>query len=255
VNDLKRSFTGDDYEIEHGLTEDAQTLQRDLAGQWNGPLLRPDWWSPWKQNKSGLTTYRFISPDHSTAGVLSLATKRRERHGMSLVVHDFWAASQSAAAAMLAFLGRHNTRAETIEFRRGALPPYPTLLHNLHRYRPVAESWHPWMLRILDIPEAIRLRGWPNDATTSVPIEIENETGDACDRWMLQVKAGAAEINPTRVAGLVTFTRRQVAVWYAGGYRSATSARMAGVHAESEPALTSLVRTTADLEPWLPDHF
>ncbi|GGT54991.1 spore coat protein [Streptomyces kurssanovii] len=255
TDDLKRSFTGDDYEIEYGLTEDAQTLQRDLAGQWNGPLLRPDWWSPWKQNKSALTTYRFIRPGHSTAGVLSLATKRRERHGMSLVVHDFWAASQSAAAAMLAFLGRHNTRAETIEFRRGALPPYPTLLHNLHRYRPVAESWHPWMLRILDIPEAIRLRGWPAEATTSVPIEIENETGDACDRWMFQVKAGAAEINPTHVAGQVTFTRRQLAVWYAGGYRSSTSARMAGVHAESEPALASLIRATADLEPWLPDQF
>jgi predicted acetyltransferase len=255
TDDLKRSFTGDDFEIEHGLTEDAQTLQRDLARQWNGPLLRPAWWSPWKQNKSALTTYRFNRPGHSTAGVLSLATKRRERHGMSLVVHDFWAASQPAAAAMLAFLGRHNTRAETIEFRRGALPPYPTLLHNLHRYRPSAESWHPWMLRILDIPEAIRLRGWPADLTTAVPIEIENETGDALDRWMFQVKAGAAEITPTHIEGQVTFTRPQLAVWYAGGYRSATSARMAGVHAESEPALAALVRTTADLEPWLPDHF
>lgn len=255
ADDLKRSFTGEDFEIEHGLTEDAQTLQRDLARQWNGPVLRPAWWSAWKEHKSALTTYRFNRPGHPTAGVLSLATKRRERHGMSLVVHDFWAASQPTAAAMLAFLGRHNTRAETIEFRRGALPPYPTLLHNLNRFRPVAESWHPWMLRILDIPEAIRLRGWPADLTTAVPIEIENETGDSWDRWMLQVKAGAGEIAPTHVEGQVTFTRRQLAVWYAGGYRSATSARMAGVHAVSEKALATLLRSTADLEPWLPDHF
>lgn len=125
TDDLKRSFTSEDFEVEHGRTEDAQILQRDLARQWNGPVLRPDWWSAWKANKSALTTYRFSRPGHPTAGMLSLATKRREHHGMSLVVHDFWAASQPTSAAMLAFLGRHNTRAEAIEFRRGLCRPTP----------------------------------------------------------------------------------------------------------------------------------
>jgi predicted acetyltransferase len=255
TDDLRRSFAAEDFEIEHGLTEDAQALQRDLARQWNGPVLRPAWWSAWKETKSALTTYRFNRPGHPASGVLSLTTKRRERHGMSLVVHDFWAASQPTAAAMFGFLGRHNTRAETIEFRRGSLPPYPALLHNLHRFRPVAESWHPWMLRILDVPEAIRLRGWPADLTTAVPIEIENEAGGSWDRWMFHAQDGAAELAPTRMEGQVTLTRRQLAVWYAGGYRSATSARMAGVYAVSEEALAALIRTTTDLEPWLPDHF
>ncbi|MFG2631316.1 enhanced intracellular survival protein Eis [Streptomyces sp. NPDC048473] len=254
TDDLKRSFASEDFEVEHGLTDEAEALQRDLARQWNGPVHRPTWWTRWKHDKSNLTTYRFARPDHPTAGLLSLTTKRHERHGMSLVVHDFWAASQPIAAAMLAFLGHHNTRARTIEFRRGALPPYPTLLHGLRHHRTTAEAWHPWMLRILDVPEAIRLRGWPTDLTTAVPMEIENETGD-WGRWMLQVRAGAAEIVPTHVEGQVTFTRRQLAVWYAGGYRSSTSARMAGVHAVSEKALTALVRSTAQFEPWLPDHF
>lgn len=74
-------------------------------------------------------------------------------------------------------------------------PPYPTLLHGLRHHRTTAEAWHPWMLRILDIPEAIRLRGWPDDVTTAVPIEIENEDGDR-GRWMLQIKAGTSEIFP-----------------------------------------------------------
>lgn len=255
TDDLKKSYTSEDFEIEHGLNEDARALQQDLARQWNGPVLRPAWWPAWKETKNALTTYRFSKPGHPTAGLLSLATKRHERHGMTLTVHEFWAANQDAAAAMLAFLGRHNTRAATIEFRRGALPPYPTLLHNLHRFRPTAESWHPWMLRILDIPAAIRLRGWPADLTTTVPIEIENATGDGRDRWMFQVKAGSAEIAPTHIQGQATFNRRQFAVWYAGGYRSATSARMAGVQAVSQNTLATLVRSTGDLEPWLPDHF
>ncbi|MEV6057576.1 GNAT family N-acetyltransferase [Streptomyces sp. NPDC052107] len=254
TDDLKHSFTSEDFQAEYGLTDEAEALQRDLARQWNGPIHRPTWWTRWKQDKSNLTTYRFARPGHPTAGLLSLTTKRHERHGMSLTVHDFWAASQPAAAAMLAFLGRHNTRARTITFRRGALPPYPTLLHGLRHHRTTAEAWHPWMLRILDIPEAIRLRGWPGDLSTAVPIEIENETG-GWGRWMLQITAGAAEIMHTHIEGQVTFTRRQLAVWYAGGYRSTTSARMAGVHAVSEKALGTLIRSTAQFEPWLPDHF
>lgn len=255
TDDLKRSFNGDDFEIEHGFTPDAQGLQHGLARQWNGPVERPDWWFPWKEKKSDLTTYRFRRAGQPAAGTLSFTTKRRERHGMNLVVHDFWAAGQSTASAMLAFLGRHNTRAETIEFRRGALPPYPTLLHNLHRHRPTAEAWHPWMLRILDVPEAIRLRGWPADLNVAVPIEIENNNGDGWDRYVLRITGGSAELGPTHVAGKVALTQRQLAVWYAGGYRTAVSARMAGVNAVSESALATLIRSTTDLEPWLPDHF
>ncbi|MFE4870484.1 enhanced intracellular survival protein Eis [Streptomyces sp. NPDC056682] len=254
TDDLKRSFTVEDFEIEHGLTNEAESLQHQLARQWNGPIHRPSWWTRWKQDKSNLTAYRFAQPGRPIAGLLTLTTKRHERHGMSLVVHDFWADSQPTAAAMLAFLGRHNTRARTIEFRRGALPPYPTLLQGLGHHRAAAEGWHPWMLRILDVPEAIRLRGWPSDLTTAVPIEIETEAGD-WGRWMLQMKTGEAEIAPTHVEGQVSLTRRQLAVWYAGGYRSTTSARLAGVHAASDKALTTLVRSTTEFEPWLPDHF
>jgi predicted acetyltransferase len=255
ADDLKQSFIGGDMEISHGLTLDAQQLQQDLARQWNGPISRPDWWWSWKQHKSSLTTYRFSRPGHSTAGLLSLTTKRHERHGMSLIVHDFWAASEDTAAAMLAFLGRHNTRADIIEFRRGVLPPYPILLHHLHRHRLTAEAWHPWMLRLLDIPEAIRLRGWPADVNATVTVEIESENRSTWDRYVLRITGGSAEISPTQSEGEVTLTRGQLAVWYAGGYRTATSARLAGVRAASDAALTMLVRTTTDLEPWLPDHF
>ncbi|MEU8568711.1 GNAT family N-acetyltransferase [Streptomyces pathocidini] len=255
TDDLKRSFTPEDFEIEHGLTPGAQELQRNLARQWNGPVSRPIWWASWKEQKNSLTTYRFAKPGQPTAGLLSLAMKRRERHGMRLVIHDFWATDADTAGAMLAFLGRHNTRAETAEFRRGTLPPYPTLLHNLHRHRPISEAWHPWMLRILNAAEAVRLRGWPKDLDATAPIEIENDNGRTWDRYMFRITGGSAQLHPTTVESQVSLTRRQLAVWYAGGYRTPTSARMAGLRAQSEEALATLIRSTAQFEPWLPDHF
>ncbi|WP_234439993.1 GNAT family N-acetyltransferase [Streptomyces bicolor] len=253
TEDLKRAFTRSGMPIEHGRTTEADELQRCLARQWNGPVQRPDWWPAWIDGKQQLTTYRF-GPAQSPTGLLSFAMKRSERHGMQLTVHDFWAADADTVGEMMAFLASHNTRAPVIHFRRSALPPYPALLHTLQRYRPKAEAWHPWTLRILDPEEAVRLRGWPDDLDIAVPVDIEGADGGSWDQYLLEVKGGAGQITKTHTAGEVRLTRRQLAVWYAGGYRTAAAARLAGVAARSDTALSTLIRTT-EHEPWLPDHF
>ncbi|MFJ2190966.1 enhanced intracellular survival protein Eis [Kitasatospora sp. NPDC087861] len=255
TDELKRSFAAGGFRIEHGLTKDALDLQQELARPWNGPVRRPNWWSAWKAAKDRLTTYRFNQPDQPTAGWLSLSTNRRDQHGVDLTVHDFWASNEDCAAAMLAFLGRHDSRAETIRFRRGTLPPYPVLLHNLHRHRVTADAWHPWMLRVLDLQGAIRLRGWPADIDVEIPVEIATAGSTAPRRYLLRICAGSADITPTRDQGHVTFTDGQFAAWYAGGYRSPAAARLSGVRARTGDSLVALLRLTADAEPWLPDHF
>ncbi|MEU7480532.1 GNAT family N-acetyltransferase [Lentzea sp. NPDC042327] len=254
TDDLRRSFrdqrrTG----VEHGLTAQCRELQRDLAREHNGPVARPDWWWNWKQTKSDLTTYRFTGPGGVTSGVLTLSTSRRERHGMTLTVHDFWSADCDTACAMLGFLGRHNARATTIDFRRGALPPFPDLLHHLHRFRPTVQAWHPWMLRILDVEGALRLRGWPADLDLTATIDVTDHDTTGCYR--LHITGGRAEVEATTAPGDVRFTPQQLAAWYAGGYRTAAAARRSGVHAETSDALGGLVRATTTHEPWLPDHF
>ncbi|MFJ3658330.1 enhanced intracellular survival protein Eis [Streptomyces nigra] len=253
TDDLKRAFTRSGLPVEYGRTAEVDELQRRLARQWNGPVKRPAWWPAWIDEKQQLTTYRF-GPGQSPTGLLSFAMKRSERHGMQLTVHDFWAADADTVGEMMAFLAGHHTRAAVIHFRRSALPPYPALLHNLHRYRLTAEAWHPWMLRILDLEEAVRLRGWPADVDIAVHLDIEGEDGETWDQYLLEVKDGAAQITKTHTAGVVRLTRRQLAVWYAGGYRTAAAARLAGVDTSSEDALKRLIRTT-EHEPWLPEHF
>jgi predicted acetyltransferase len=252
---LKGDFAPGDFEIEHGLTPGSEELQRHLAPLWNGTLLRPPWWTAHTQRRHDLTFYRFRRPGRGTAGYLSLATRHRDRHGAHLDVHDFWARDNTVASAMLAFLGRHNSRIPTVCFQRTSLPPHPLLLHGLHRYgSATAEAWHPWMLRILDLPEAIRLRGWPADLDTTLAIGIEQENGDT-DSYLLRISHGTAALQPTTVECRVRLTHRQATVWYAGGYRSITAARMAGVRATDEQSLATLIRSTTEHELWLPEHF
>jgi predicted acetyltransferase len=203
-----------------------------------------------------LTTYTFSEHGNAPVGLLSLATVRHPRHGTVLQIHDFWAAHHDAVRTMLAFLGRYSTRAETIDFRRGAMPPYPALLHNLRRSRLTAQSWHPWMIRILDIPGALNLRGWPAhlDAAVTIALTPAQATGGP-EQFTVVFAHGEARVEPATGPAEVTMTHRQLAAWYAGSYRSTASALLTGVRADSRPALATLITAAGDTEPWLPDHF
>ncbi|MER6442912.1 GNAT family N-acetyltransferase [Streptomyces sp. NPDC001185] len=255
TDQLRNSFDPSDLEISHAAAGN-EPLQRELAARWNGPWSRPGWWAHWQQQEHpDLTGYQFNRPGQPATGVLSLAFDHHPVEGRQLVVHDFWAADAATAGAMLAFLGRHSSRIATVLFQRTGLPPAPMLLHHLHRAgAATARSWHPWMLRVLDLSRAVRLRGWPDGVSVDLPIEVVTETGDATQPFDLRIAGGTGELTPSVRTGRVTLTRGQFAVWYAGGYRTAPAAQLAGVRGDPQ-ALAHLVRSTADLEPWLSEYF
>ncbi|MFB7597619.1 enhanced intracellular survival protein Eis [Streptomyces sp. NPDC056160] len=256
TDELRRVFSGTECEITHVSSEEVRSLRNGLAGQWNGPWQRPLWWDTWQQAQHpDVVTYQFTPPGRGPAGVLSVACERNPIDGRHLVVYDFWAADQAVAAAMFGFLGRHNSRIPAVVFQRTALPPAPLLLHHLRRSgSSAARSWHPWVLRILDLCRAVQERGWSDEVKVSLPIEVVAEDGMKTERFLLRVADGKAELSRTSRDGRVTLTRGQFAVWYAGGYHSAVSAALSGVSGD-QAAITQLVRATADREPWLADYF
>ena len=182
--------------------------------------MRPTWWSDFLAEQHGTQTYEF-TPIHADAptGQLTLAATRDPERGARLTVHGFWAADPTAASAMLAFLGRWNTRVATVQFQRTGLPPYPLLLHTLPRSTLLTtRAQPPWMLRILDLQEAVRLRGWPAELDLRMGIEIGTQDGSGEDHYLLEIAKGTAELSPAPVADCeVVFTWGQFTLWYAGG--------------------------------------
>ncbi|MEU7179477.1 MULTISPECIES: GNAT family N-acetyltransferase [Streptomyces] len=256
TDELRRRFRDADVDIQHGETAQLPPLRDALAARWNGTWQRPTWWVAWQQGQHpGVNTYRFGPSGEALTGVMAVAGERHPAEGRRLVVHDFWAADQPTAAAMLAFLGRHNSRIPTVAFQRTGLPPGPLLLHQLHRSgEAAATAWHPWMLRVLDLPRAVELRGWPQGVDLDLPLDIESEDGTKNERYTLRITSGRGELAPGGGTAHLTLTRRQFAVWYAGGYRSAASAELAGLYGDPT-AITGLLMATADREPWLGDYF
>ncbi|HEX6467875.1 MAG TPA: GNAT family N-acetyltransferase [Streptosporangiaceae bacterium] len=257
TEELRRSFHATGYEIIHGAHPPSTQLQQNLAGRWNGPWRRPAWWEGWQQDKHPhYATYRFQLPGQNPSGQLSVAFGHDQTGGRQVVVHDFWASTGDTAAAMLAFLGRYNSRIPTVFFQRTGLPPTPVLLERLHRIgSATARHWHPWMIRILDLGAAIRQRGWPEHLDAAIAIEITDDTTSSePSRYTLRIQNGQADLEPSSAPSRCTLTHRQIAVWYSGGYRTATAAALAGL--DGDPcAIADLVQATCDREPWLPEHF
>lgn len=256
---LKQPAT-ETMEIIHSGGTQLSDLSDRLAGQWNGPWQRPAWWGSWQQERyPGLETYAFTAPgERAPRGVLSMATERTPV-GRHLVVQDFWAADAPAADAMFAFLGGHHSRSPTVMFERTGLPPGPLLQQRLASMgTAAARSWHPWMLRVLDPVRAVALRGWPEHVKDEIVLDLPDPDSDGSRLHTLSIDAGRACLTPngarTGRSPDVTLSRRQFALWYAGGYRSPAAAAMAGVRG-NVTALARLLAATADREPWLADHF
>ncbi|WP_218005886.1 GNAT family N-acetyltransferase [Actinomadura hibisca] len=256
TEELRRSFPDTGYQISHGTSPQTPSLQQELAAGWNGPWQRPSWWQTWQADKHPqYATYRFHLPGHAPSGLLSVASGHDDTGQRQVVVHDFWARTGGDAAAMLAFLGRYNSRIPIVLFQRTGLPPTPVLLEQLHRIgSAAARHWHPWMIRILDLGEAIRRRGWPPSLNTAIPIEVADTPTAPPARYTLLIGDGQADLEPSSAPGRCTLTRRQFAAWYAGGYRTTTAAALAGVDGD-QATIADLIRATSDREPWLPEHF
>ncbi|MFF3159081.1 enhanced intracellular survival protein Eis [Streptomyces sp. NPDC057910] len=251
---LKRP-DADTLDIAHGDTAQLAELRDRLSAQWNGPWQRPAWWTTWQHDvHPALETYAFSDHGRNPTGALAVAIERTPG-GRQLVVQDLWAADAAAANAMLAFLGRHHARIPIVTFERTGLPPGLLLPSHLAGIGAMtATSWHPWMLRVLDLTRAVQLRGWPKEADLDLPVAVVTEDRRAADRYSLCVAGGEGELKTTGREPQLTLTKGQFAVWYAGGYRSAAAALQAGVQGDPQ-ALTRLLSATADREPWLADHF
>ncbi|MFF2148774.1 enhanced intracellular survival protein Eis [Kitasatospora sp. NPDC058190] len=254
---LRATFEPGNHRIEHGCSLAGERMRAGLAPDWNGTLTRPAWWNDFLIEHHGAQTYEFTSTAGDTpAGQLTLATTRHPQRGAQLTVHGFWAADPDTTAAMLAFLGRWDSRIPTIRFERTALPPHPLLLHTLPRSTLLTtHAQPPWMLRLLDVEEAIRQRGWPADLDLRIGIEIGTRDGSGQDHYLLEITKGTAQLTPASPADTeVAFTRAQFTLWYAGAFGSTAAALLAGVCGAPE-ALTALIRATCEREPWLTEHF
>lgn len=167
-----------------------------------------------------------------------------------VVVRDVTMTTRASAQRILGFLHDLRSLADEIVWRGVNADPLLSLLpeqtHSVKRHER-------WMLRVLDVPRALAMRGWPK-----IRAEVHLAVHDAhfaenAGRFVLSVEDGRGEAKHGG-RGDVTLDVRALAALYSG-FQTPYALRAAGLLDGDGDSLATLAAMFAGPEPWCADHY
>ena len=172
--------------------------------------------------------YAYLAPD----GFLAY----RWGQGHEIKVERIVAATERTVRELWSIVASHSSTADTVTARVGPADPVFWLTREPDTRVTFRELW---MLRLVDVPEAIAARGFPMSAQLSLPLFIQDETReDNAGLWELSVTGGRGTLVPHPEATRpLTIGVRGLAALYAG--TPMASLRLAGLASGGDPVADS----------------
>ena len=157
-------------------------------------------------------------------------------HGSEIFVERMVAASERTVRELWSVVASHSSVADTVTARLGPADPLFWLTRE-----PDADLRHHemWMLRLVDVPEAIAARGFPMSAQLSLPLWIEDGSRPGnSGLWELSVTGGRGTmVRHPEATKPLTIGPRGLAALYGG--TPMASLRMAGLATGGDPVADS----------------
>lgn len=213
---------------------------RRVDALWHG-LLR---WN------NGGRTSAFVArdPEGAARGSLVLDTLHSDP-----VVHvrELVGLEPDAARTLLAHLAGYRGFFETIKWIGGPFDPFAALL----RESPERFEIDPAMVRLIDVPAALRARGYPAGLTAEVPLDVVDPILPANAGRLTLALDGSGAGEATRGGdGRVRAGVRGLAALYTG-YATPQELALAGMLSGPPEDLAALAAAFAGPRPWLADRF
>ena len=168
-----------------------------------------------------------------------------------LLLSDHAVATPMAAQRLLAFLASHGTMAGKVFWFGGPGEPLLSLLDTTD-----FELQHraDWLIRILDVEQAIESRGFPVGVDAELHLELEDELFDEnAGRFVLRVSDGRGQLSPGG-DGRLTTSIRAFAPLYTG-HSSAAQLELTGWLRADEASCATASAIFSGPTPWMPDFF
>ena len=171
--------------------------------------------------------------------------------GYDIAVRDLVALTPGAARAILAFFADHRSIAKEITWCGPLLDPLACLFSEQELRVKHVERW---MLRLVDVPKALALRGYPAGVEGELHLAVRDEVLPGNQgRFLLRVGGGRAEVTAGG-RGELALDVRGLAPLYSGLFTAGDLAAI-GLIAGKADALAAAARLFAGPEPWMPDFF
>lgn len=171
--------------------------------------------------------------------------------GETLVVRDLIALTPAAGRRLLQVLGDHRSIIDTVRLP-GA--PYDPLLFQLPEQRQKLHNAIDLMLRIVDVPAALRARGYPPELQAELHLAVADELLPWNNgRFVLRVADGVAQVVPGGEGSFALHIRDLAALY--GGYFTPAELQLARSVTADAASLRIAAALFAGPRPWLPDMF
>jgi predicted acetyltransferase len=230
-----------------------EKLYREVAKAGTGMMERTGPLFPahdWIEDFDGVSVA--VGRDGTVTGYASWDRSKGYADGSKVTVFDVIAQDAASTTALRKmFTGWASVASRTV---LRITPPDP-ILYGVATSSMDIEKRQPWMLRVVDAAAAVAARGWPAYQSGVVDLELSDaECEWNAGPYRLLIDGGEARLEPGG-SGLVAFTPRGLAAWFAGAATPAVLRRaglMSGGDARSDAFLQS---ATAGPAPALHDYF
>lgn len=172
--------------------------------------------------------------------------------GSDLRVHELTAASEQTARALWSVVGSGSSVARSVHAYVAPRDALHVLLGE--GVRTDVEQIR-WMLRVLDLPAAVRGRGFPPAVSGQVGLVVDDPQAPRnTGAWTLRVADGAGEVVPDDGAGdALRLTANGLALLFSG--LPTATLRVAGLATAGRPEDDAVLDAAFAADPYLLDYF
>lgn len=229
-----------------------QDLYRQSAKRTNGNLDRhPAIWERLFQPQPEATVYTYVVGSAAQPQGYVIFTQAAAAKGYTLQVRDWVMLTPAAEQRLWTFWADHRSLAQEVHWQGPAVEPRLLLLsEQTYKIRHLER----WFLRIVDVPQALLLRGYPPGVAATLSLQVHDPLiPENSDCWLLSVGDGQAEVS-SGGSGDLKLDVRALAPLYTGLLTPNQLQRLGQLEA-TPAALATASQLFAGSEPWMPDHF
>jgi len=215
---------------------------------------RSDWF--WQRMILHSHRYRLRSyvfeRDGSIEAYISFTHEAEPTRRYDLVLTDLRASTADGWRALLAFISAHQSMAPHAFIRGDGVEQWFSLLREQQGFE--VNQRDDWMLRVVDVPRALRDRGYAQHVTAALHLEVTDPLIEANNgRWVLSVANGRATVERGG-EGRLALSVRALAPLYTGYLHARALAQLGWceLDEQSADAASSIFSGPA---PGMPDVF